>query len=368
MSRILKLVAATVLSASSVAAGAATYTANFQNVKSVFSLAQDGDQINFVGEFGLTRLTNRSFAGGVTIDASAATFTDTLYIKNVSGLQVKNGNFGSASSTTTYNKGVAIYGGSNIAFINPSVVGYYGGYGIAFDGTTGATVQGGNFTKLRAGVIMYRTNDGKILQNNSTASINDGFNITDSANILIEGNRCTGSTPLVGHHPDCVQIWNSIGMPVSRDIMVRNNYASGMTQGFNNFGSSPGSTRISFIDNRVDGLFPQGIACEDCVDSIITGNVLTTMDGAPWRVSINTPRSVNTLVANNTVGALNRSAARTLSFYTRQQLLDRDVIATATSAAVPEPGMWAMLFMGFGLIGVTLRRRSRTGSMRVCSA
>ena len=358
MTRIIKFIAAIVFTTSSIAAEAVTYTADFKTVKSIFGIAQGGDRINLIGEFGLTQLINRSFASAVTIDASAATFTDTLYIRNVSRIQVMNGQFGSANSFTRYNKGVAIYGGSNITFIDPSVVGYFGGYGIAFDGTTDATVQGGNFSKLRSGVLMYRVNKGNILQNNSIASVNDGFNIADSSNILIEGNRCTGSTPLVGNHPDCVQFWNSAGMPVMHDIMIRNNYASGMTQGFNNFGSSPGSTRISFIDNRVDGMFPQGLYCGSCMDSVITGNIMSTMDGAPWRVSIRTPNNVNTLIANNTVGALNRAAARTLTYYTRQQLIDRDVLTTAAAAAVPEPSVWGMLVTGFGLVGATLRGRS----------
>lgn len=359
MAKITPYISGIVLSALSVTADATTYTANSQTVKSVFSLAQDGDRINLVGEFGLTRLMNRSFTTSVKVDAAAATFTDTLYLKNVSGLQVVNGSFGSATSVTTYNKGVVVYGGSNIEFINPSVVGFYGGYGISFEGTTGATVQGGNFTKLRAGVLMYRVNDGKILQSNSTASVNDGFNVSDSSNILIEGNRCTGSTPLVGNHPDCAQIWNQDGMPVLHDIMVRGNYASGMTQGFNNFGSSSGSLRLSFVNNRVDGLFPQGIACNGCIDSIITGNVTTTLDGAPWRVSINTPNGVNNIVANNTVGALNRAAAKPLVYFTREQLIGGASVrdSSAFTAAVPEPRVWAMLLAGFGLVGSTLRRR-----------
>lgn len=39
--------------------------------------------------------------------------------------------------------------------------------------------------------------------------------------------------------------------------------------------------------------------------------------------------------------------------------LGRSSLVTATSAAVPEPGTWALLIAGFGLTGFALRRRTR---------
>lgn len=351
------VISVSIISLFAAPAFATVVTANSANIASIFGSASDGDVINLVGQFGMTRLVNRSFATGLTLDASAAKFSDTLLFKNVSGVRTLGGNFGSATALTTYNKGIVIYGGSNITFINPSVVGYYGGYGIAFSGTTNATVKGGTFTKLRAGVLFDTVTNGSIVQNNSVASVNDGFDVTDSTNILVEGNRCSGTTPLVGNHPDCVQMWNSDAAHPLDNIMVRNNTALGATQGFNNFGSKGVSTRISFIGNRVDGLFPQGVSCGTCSNSVISGNVLTTMNGAPWRVSMNLPNGTNNIVTNNSVGALNRAAARSIAYYTKEQLVGGDTPTVVAASAVPEPSMWATMMTGIAFIGMTQRRQ-----------
>jgi hypothetical protein len=40
-----------------------------------------------------------------------------------------------------------------------------------------------------------------------------------------------------------------------------------------------------------------------------------------------------------------------------------DDVSFVTVSAVPEPGTWAMMLLGFGAIGWSLRRREETGSV-----
>lgn len=49
-------------------------------------------------------------------------------------------------------------------------------------------------------------------------------------------------------------------------------------------------------------------------------------------------------------------------WYTSQYPYDHTL--EPRSMVVPEPGAWALLVMGIGLLGATLRRRRRTAQMR----
>lgn len=343
--------------ASAGAAHATLWTATPATLHAVMAHVVGGDTVKLVGSFGLTSLTDTGFTSLVTINASAATFTDTLLLDGVANVDIVGGRFGSASAVTTYDKAVLVTGGSNVTFTRPSVTGYYTGQGIAFAGTTDAVVTGATLSKLHAGVVFAGVVGGSISGSRSIGSVSDGFDIVDSSDIDIGGNTCSGSTPLVGAHPDCVQLFSSAGAPAMANIAIHDNRATGMSQGFDNFGATPGSTNISIVDNRVDGLFPDGIDCYYCVDSTITGNRLTSLAGAPYLVNLNVPYGTNNIVSGNTIGLWNAAAAAPIVGYTLAELIggSAPVVPNATGA-VPEPGTWAMLVAGFGLVGLGRRR------------
>ena len=170
--------------------------------------------------------------------------------------------------------------------------------------------------------------------------------------------RCTGSTPTTGAHPDCVQMFSSSGAAPLTQISIHDNYASGETQGFDNFGSVAGDSYISIVNNRIDGLLPQGIACYYCVSSTITGNTITSLDGAPYQVALNVLYGSNDTVSGNTVGQLNRAARGSLTTYTRDQLIGHSLPLTTNPIGwVPEPAAWTMMIAGFGMVGFSQRRR-----------
>lgn len=345
---------------------AATWTATPDTIAAVFKAVGDGDTIVMSGSFGLVKFQNRSFAKGITIDATAATFSDSLVINKIDGLSITGGNYGSPTVPTTYLRAIAVTGGSNISIANVTVTGPWAGSGIGFSGTVNASVTNGVFTRLKAGVYMDGVVGGLIAQNVSQAAASDGFQISGSRNVLVTGNSCSGTTPLVGYHPDCVQMWTSPTSTPQSDITISNNSAVGATQGFTGFDSSGvGYDRITITNNSVAGYYPQGIACYNCRNSLISGNVTSTLAGAPWIVNINVVGGSNNIVTGNTIGSVNKSLAVPFTYYSVQQTASGPTLVVAGSAAsfadpsaVPEPGCWTMLVAGFGLVGSAFRRRT----------
>lgn len=353
------IVAALLCAVASSAAGAAQLSATSATVSSVFTQAASGDTIKLVGDFGQVRLKNRSFAQTLTIDASAASFSDVLMFTNISNVTVLGGSYGSTSHLMVYNKGIYVIGGESVSFINPVVTGFYYGTGLAASGTTRLNVTGGTFYKLHAGIVLDHVTTASLTNNRSINAVGDGIDIANSSDVVASGNSCTGSTPLIGTHPDCIQLWSSPGMAPQTNITLRDNYASGTTQGFTNFGSNGiGSSNISMINNHVDGLMSQGVACYLCTNSLFQGNVLTSLDGASHRVNLNIINGSSDTVIGNMIGAFNRALAQDTLYYSRDQLISGDTSAPLRTAIVPEPSSWALMIAGFVLVGAARRLRA----------
>ncbi len=337
---------------------AATVGATSASFASVFAHAKAGDTIVLSGKFAATTLLGRSFATTVTIDARAATFTDTFTIKNSSGLTVLGGHFGSATGQTRTGTAVAVYNGDHISFIDPVVVGdgSGAGHGIAFSGTSNATVTGGQFSGLRLGLGIQSLTNATVSGNSFTGETSDGINIADSHLVTASGNICSGSVPSAGAHPDCIQLWSLIGKPIQSDIRILDNQAYGDTQGFTSFNPGDASgLRIQISGNYLDVSQPQGIACYGCFDSMVTDNVLATIPGSRWQSIIRVIGGANNIVSGNTIGDLTPAAVSALA-RTGPAGARSTAAAMALAAAVPEPLLWAQLLAGFGLVGAALRR------------
>ncbi|OYU15159.1 MAG: hypothetical protein CFE37_07145 [Alphaproteobacteria bacterium PA4] len=388
----------------SLPASAAVLTATSATIGSVFASAQDGDTIKLQGNFGSFALQNRSFATRLTVDASAATVSDTLTIRNVSNLYLTGGKFGSTTSAMRSGRAIAVYNGANVSIVKATVANNGIDMGITFAGTIRPTVTAVAFSGGKVGLAVTSVSDAKLSSNSFTKMSSDGINVVDSQRVNVTANKCSGTAPLVGAHPDCVQLWSLAGKPMQSDISITNNIISGATQGITSFDPKAASgIRITITGNDLFTSYPQGIACYGCFDSVISNNTLRTMADATWRTSINVVGGSGNIVTNNSVaelGAFSGSAGSgsddaaivdttaaepnwlDTSQFTEQvpDLLLQDLalldaaatgnntaldqtggglaaFAANTSAAVPEPGIWLQLLTGFSLAGMALRRR-----------
>ena len=215
---------------------AKTITVTPATFDSAVASARGGDTLALVGNFGSIRIINRDFASNVTINASRATFSGTLTLNNVDNLTVSGGVF-DISGAPAYTQAAAVYGGRNITFSAARMIGTAGGEGITFSGTTGAVVTNSTFTGLQVAVVLGSVTNGVATRNTITGSVSDGIDIANSHGVTASYNSCSGGNPGPGVHPDCVQLWSVTGQPLQSDIIVRNNTATGPTQGFTAFDS-----------------------------------------------------------------------------------------------------------------------------------
>ncbi len=361
---------------------ATIYTATAATLSKTFAEAGAGDTIKLTGNFGQTTLANRSFASMLTIDASKARFTDSLVVRNIDYLTVQGGTFGNTRGSTAYLRAIAIFGGSNLLFNRVAFVGNDTGTGLGASGVAHIKVASSTFSHLKVGASLTSVSSSFLVGNSVTYSSSDGFEIADSRNVTASNNKCSLSTPSPGAHPDCIQMWSIAGHALQSDIIISGNTATGATQGFTSFDPANASgQRYQFLNNVVNTSYPQGIACYGCIDSIFTGNILTTLQGSLYQTTINIVGGHGNVISHNSVGAGGGKPANK-GFYSAvppgvaiagsdAAVLDEgfetsaedpipaailaDVVPRA-GGAVPEPSVWATMVAGFGLAGSALRR------------
>ena len=189
----------------------------------------------------------------------------------------------------------------NITFNGSNITGSAGGEGIAFSGTAGATVSTATFTGLQEAVVFGSVTSGNATRNTITGAVSDGIDIADSHGVTASYNSCSNGNPGPGVHPDCVQLWSVTGQPLQSQIIVRNNTATGPTQGFTAFDSMGGEQQVQIINNTVNTSYAQGIACYSCINSTIAYNTLTTMAGAPYLTNLNVIGGTGNTVVGNVI-------------------------------------------------------------------
>ena len=376
---------------------AAVLTATPDSIATIFSSAKGGDIIKLKGSFGSFGLQNKTFATTVTIDATKAVFNDSVTIDSVSNLKIIGGTFGSLTQPTRTSRAISIYSSSNIALSKGFYVGNGTGVGVTMADSQNVTISAGNFQKLRAGIGVTSSSNVRISSSRFIGMTSDGIDIADSHFVTADSNRCFAGNPGPGVHPDCVQLWSILGNPVQSDILLTKNVVSGPTQGLTSFNpENGGGLRITMTDNIISTSYPQGIACYACVDSIFTGNVLSTLPGAQWRTTMNIVGGSNNTIANNSIAAYSNlqigagvpgaslqvgtpfdnagdplpdyilhdlalASAPALSLDSRSDAHRSAFTArrlTRSIAAVPEPLVWTQLLIGFAFIGSATRLRA----------
>lgn len=360
ISKLFTQATALILLVSAMPAAATRYNATAATLDTIFKQAAGGDTIVLSGDFGATYLSSiHAGKGAINIDARNAVFTNTLKITGVNGLRITGGKYSTPASGTSSPRAIYVVGGSQIYVTGATFSGSKDNRGIEFVDTISPSVWSSSFTNLWVGAAFTRVSNGTLAKNTVVGSVSDGFVVSDSHSVSVNRNSCSSGTPFLGAHPDCVQLWSVAGHAVQSDVTLSSNSATGNTQGFTSFDPAAGGLlRGKFINNRVDTSQPQGIACYNCVDSVFTGNVVTTLLGSAHTTNINIIGGHDNLIANNSIGPrVPAPNSGRMAFAFAAPLAQTDAMLSAPVAQVPEPGTWAMLIAGFGFIGTALRRR-----------
>lgn len=367
MKKIMKLALMALIANPSIVSASVIY-ATSTTLKSAWSIAKSGDTIKLEGKFGLESLQYKTASPPITIDATKATFTDSLKINYVDGIKIVGGTFDSRGGPTTYGRAIVVYNSANLSFDKQNIIGpgEHAGQGIALNYVTNASVTNGTFTNLGLGVGVGASTNVVISSNKVVGSVTDGFDIAGSHMVTVANNNCSGGAPSVGAHPDCVQLWSVKGTAVQSDIKIIDNIATGRTQGFDSFTPQwGGGLRITMTGNIVNNTYPQGMACYGCVDSIFTDNFLIAQPLAPHFTNMNIVGGSGNLIANNTFAStaerqiLPTDYAEAYAVLTGKDYAGGSVSDPSLTAAVPEPDAWLMIVTGFGAVGLVLRSRHR---------
>ncbi|WP_310498645.1 right-handed parallel beta-helix repeat-containing protein [Sandarakinorhabdus sp.] len=243
--------------------------------------ARPGDTITLApGDYGLVTIRQRQFRPALTIAAGQARLQ--LHLFEVAGIKLTDGQL-----TGSQTKGPP-------------------GYALLVRQSADVEVLRGHYTDARQAIIIDRSSDVTVRGAQITRMTIDGINIGNSQRVIVDGISCRDFTPLPTAHPDCVQLWSRPGLPTTTDVTVRKSIAVGDMQGITAFNhlkrGDLGFDRVRFLDNQVEGAYPQGIALYDGRDSEVTGNVTRTRPGAKYRTSINVVRCERCTVTRNDVG------------------------------------------------------------------
>jgi hypothetical protein len=235
-------------------------------------------------------------------------------------------------------------------------------------------VRDSRYVGLRNNVMLLSSTDSLVTGNRYENGGEDGMKIVDSQRIIASHNSCTGFTPLPGYHPDCIQLWSTVGNPVQSDIYILNNLAIGPQQGFASFDPDTLSgTRLTFAGNFAATTGGHTITCLGCFESRFEDNVMVTLPDAQWLAPLRVtgPATGNIFSGNIYIDLrgmpdaplpdrIGSQLTPSIAGLVGSQWANRSHLAAALNdggAGVPEPASWAMLILGFGVIGSRLRQR-----------
>lgn len=350
------------------------------NLSSVLRALRPGDTLRVTGNFTAPlALRNRDF-GNLTIDASGAVFQAGVSLNNVHNVSFTGGSYGRSDVDIAAWHTIRVDNSSNISFANANVVGNGDnrGSGVLVATSRFVTVRDSVFHGHMTGIGVRSSTDALVLRNRITGSTADGINIIDNQRVIVSSNSCSGFTPGVGAHPDCIQLWSLNGRPLQADIFVLNNSAIGNMQAYLSSDPKTGSgTRLTFAGNYALVSTTHGITCGNCTNSQFFDNVLanlpTAVHGAP---GLKLGPSPTNIVGNNLIYDLRGRTDGWLPTPTwsnfvpdlagqvgsRLDMADLGFNGfgpafSPTSSAVPEPANWLLLSLGFAAMGRTLRQR-----------
>ena len=351
------------------------------NQRTVLAALRPGDTLRITGTFAApVIIRNRDF-GNVRVDAGGALFQDGLVLVNVHNLAFTGGTYGRADRELTAWHTMRVDFSSNISMAQGVFLGNSDqrGGGLKVAKSNQVTVRDSQFSGHGTALSVGSSTNVLLTRNNITGSTGDGINVVDSQRVIVSSNSCSAFVPGPGAHPDCVQLWSLAGRPLQSDIAVINNSAIGNMQAFVSFDPRTGSgSRLIFAGNYAAITYVHGVSCTRCTDSIFEGNVLSNLPGSRWGApSVRLTEGTGNSITNNQTYDV-RLTSRQPGFAMAAPIWSSLVPSYAAlvgsqfdngpgaagdgflpaAQGVPEPATWALMGMGFALVGRMLRRRT----------
>ena len=252
----------------SVSAPAKTIIVNQANWTKAISAAAPGDKIVLSpGGYGVINVPRKNWLTPITIDASSAVMS-----------------------------GVVMLGVSGVTWIGGTVIGSI--YGISIRNSSRISITGVDISLAQRGIVINSSDDIRIIKNRLHHLRTDGVDIVGQR-VVVEGNIISNMLPVVGDHPDGIQMWSTADYK-TRDVTVRANVVSGAMQGI--YGSAPGVglENIRVTGNKVTVTYGNGIVLGDATGTIATGNIVQSPTGAKNKANMRILGSYN-LACGNTV-------------------------------------------------------------------
>jgi hypothetical protein len=138
-------------------------------------------------------------------------------------------------------------------------------HGAIVKSSRNTTFENVTFTNVKIGMVASRNTGLIIRDSHFTGRRSDGINSVGNSNVLIERNIFTDTRPIPstgskadgdwvdGDHCDAIQIWAPPDVPISTDIIIRDNVIESATQGINTFGPhGDGYQRIIVENNAIN--------------------------------------------------------------------------------------------------------------------
>lgn len=241
-------------------------TAQPGNLAQVLATARSGDRIVLApGRYGEVTIPRRTYKPAITIDAGQARLSG-LTIFQAAGVNWNGGQLEGPRSQT---------------------------WGLRIDFADHVAVTGMTLTGPRIGLLVSRSTDVDVLNNRFDGVRSDGVNIAMSQRVRIIGNQCVNFDPilpiydLLGHllldgdHPDCIQGWSRVGYPVTANVTIANNTASGVMQGvwFEDYGDGGYDGIVVRGNDFTLGMF-QGINIRNGRGTVIINNHVRPVPGS----------------------------------------------------------------------------------------
>jgi hypothetical protein len=347
-------------------------------LKTALTQAKAGDRILLAaGSYGAISLKGINFTSDVTImsaDAKNQAKIDTITITDSSHLVLKALNIGRPLNVGEPNHvemgtllrvshvtldGLNVHGSLDNDPTNDAR-----GFGVS--ASNNVVVKNSNFEQLNRALVIYTSQDVKVLNNSFHDLRTAGVVSSATQRIEIAGNKIRDIYFIGEDHPDAIQFFSTAGAAASTDIIIRNNEilqgAGRWFQGIflrDQLTNGPAYERV-LIENNLVYLEAgyNAIAIDHVVDAKILNNSVLALTDNDFVTRINVSRTTNGLVQGNVAEAVLLQTENVNVTLDRNIILTRGIdwsktfpdiykLAAATTAGLVAPGY------GFQLNGAT---------------